>query len=514
VLKKGFFALVATAALVGACSGFSACGGEGGDVSEGTTRDESAPGSNDGDSPAIPPPGEAPPGPADNCPMGSALSSACICGGSVYSTGFCCEQGYSFGSCSNNARYVRPGGAGAQDGSDWANAFNGLPSVLERDTVYWLGAGNYGAYNFNDGASGQLGITVRKATAEAHGTDTGWNAAYGSGQAVFGPLDFNAGRYTIDGGEPNGIRTVGQMSDESTVQVGGSYIVLRHVEIDGGFQKSNGSQSAGSCNGSNVSGDYVVFDRCEIHNIADDGLGIYSSDHVKVLYSRIHDLDGCGTDGGCGPCFNGHSDGLELSDITDIELIGNMVYDVRSDAAIFMDNWSGTRIYDLVAYNNVFYTPDTGFAVYLHMLSGAKLHNNVIWGMTQGTNFGGLAIGNVTDLQMYNNIILNINYSHMGGSQSSTEHDLDYNLFGVINSGEYQSSPNDLVGDPGFAGIPMSSNPGDHKGSNLTLDDFVPSASEAIDTGTTSGGVPTYDIVGEERPQGAAVDRGAFEVTP
>ena len=179
-----------------------------------------------------------------------------------------------------------------------------------------------------------------------------------------------------------------------------------------------------------------------------------------------------------------------------------------------MDNWSGTRIYDLVAYNNVFYTPDTGFAVYLHMLSGAKLHNNVIWGMTQGTNFGGLAIGNVTDLQMYNNIILNINYSHMGGSQSSTEHDLDYNLFGVINSGEYQSSPNDLVGDPGFAGIPMSSNPGDHKGSNLTLDDFVPSASEAIDTGTTSGGVPTYDIVGEERPQGAAVDRGAFEVTP
>ena len=84
----------------------------------------------------------------------------------------------------------------------------------------------------------------------------------------------------------------------------------------------------------------------------------------------------------------------------------------------------------------------------------------------------------------------------------------------MIDSGEYQANTNDLVADPQFAGIPMSGNAGDHKGSDLTLDDFVPSASEAIDTGTTSGSVPTYDIVGEERPQGGAVDRGVFEATP
>jgi hypothetical protein len=60
----------------------------------------------------------------------------------------------------------------------------------------------------------------------------------------------------------------------------------------------------------------------------------------------------------------------------------------------------------------------------------------------------------------------------------------------------------------------MSDNAGDHKGSNLTLHDFVPSASEAIDTGTTSGSVPAYDIVGKARPQGAGVDRGVFEAAP
>jgi hypothetical protein len=60
----------------------------------------------------------------------------------------------------------------------------------------------------------------------------------------------------------------------------------------------------------------------------------------------------------------------------------------------------------------------------------------------------------------------------------------------------------------------MSDNEADHKGSDLTLEDFVPAASEAIDTGTASGSVPVYDILGIERPQGGGVDRGVFEAIP
>jgi hypothetical protein len=466
-----------------------------------------------GDPVAPPPPIGESTREADSCPIGSALSgSACICGGAGYSTGFCCEEGYSFSPCSTKSRYVRPDGGGARDGSDWANALSGLPSVLERDTVYWVSAGNYGSYSFDDGASGQLGITVRKATAQAHGSDIGWNAAYGSGQAVFGPLHFGANRYTIDGGEPNGIRTVGQMGTKATVDIGGSYIVLRHVEIDGGLQKSNEAQTAGGCNGSNVNGDHVVFDRCEVHNIADDGLGIYADD-IKVLYSKIHDLHGCGTDSTCsGPCYNGHSDGLEINGASNIELVGNMVYDVRSTAALILGQ---AGVSNLGVYNNIFYTPSTGLTVYLKELNGAQVHNNIIWGRTQGDRYGGLSIGNgVTDLEMTNNIILNINYSHKGATHDPNQHRLDYNLFGMINSGEYPANGHDLVGDPQFAGIPMSSAAGDHKGSDLTLEDFMSTASQVIDTGTSSAGVPAFDIRGTARPQGAAFDRGAFEEGP
>jgi hypothetical protein len=84
----------------------------------------------------------------------------------------------------------------------------------------------------------------------------------------------------------------------------------------------------------------------------------------------------------------------------------------------------------------------------------------------------------------------------------------------MISSGEYQANTNDLVADPRFAGIPMSGNEADHKRNDLALEDFVPAASEAIDTGTVSGSVPAYDIVGEERPQGGAINRGVFEATP
>jgi hypothetical protein len=142
-------------------------------------------------------------------------------------------------------------------------------------------------------------------------------------------------------------------------------------------------------------------------------------------------------------------------------------------------------------------------------------YNSVIWGRIRSNRYGGLAMGQrVIDLAMYNNIILNINYSHMGAAQDPAQHDLDYNLFGMINIDEYQASTNDLAADPRFAGIPMSGDAADHKGSNLSVGDFVPAASEVLDIGTASGSVPAYDIMGQQRPQGEAVDRGVFEVTP
>lgn len=98
-------------------------------------------------------------------------------------------------------RYVRPGATGNGSGSDWANAYTSLPSALVRGDTYWLADGSYGSYTFDD--PGSTVTTLRKATAAAHGTNTGWSDSYGDGQAVFTNMNFEYGYYVIDGATRN-----------------------------------------------------------------------------------------------------------------------------------------------------------------------------------------------------------------------------------------------------------------------------------------------------------------------
>src|SRR4030043_1400540 len=80
--------------------------------------------------------------------------------------------------------YVRAGATGANNGSDWNNAFTTLPATLVRGTTYYIADGNYASYTFDDAVSGTTLITVKKATVADHGTETGGVSTYGDGQAV------------------------------------------------------------------------------------------------------------------------------------------------------------------------------------------------------------------------------------------------------------------------------------------------------------------------------------------
>jgi hypothetical protein len=96
-----------------------------------------------------------------------------------------------------DCHYVRAGATG--DGSDWANALPSLPDTLVRGDIYFVGAGSYDAYTFDDDPAGEETIVVRRATAVDHGTDVGWSDAY-DGAAAFGsPLRFTQGFYVVDG---------------------------------------------------------------------------------------------------------------------------------------------------------------------------------------------------------------------------------------------------------------------------------------------------------------------------
>ena len=105
--------------------------------------------------------------------------------------------------------YIRDGGttpgtcsncAACNICSDWSSACDTLPATLCRGATYYFADGAYPAYTFDD--PGTAPITIKKAAKAPldHGTETGWNPAYGDGQAIFSaPLSFTSSYWTFDG---------------------------------------------------------------------------------------------------------------------------------------------------------------------------------------------------------------------------------------------------------------------------------------------------------------------------
>lgn len=95
--------------------------------------------------------------------------------------------------------HVRAGSTGANNGTDWANAYTSLPGTLVRGATYYVADGSYPAYNFSTPQSGSSLVTIRKATTANHGTSIGWQDNFGDGQAQFGPLTLSSGFFKFDG---------------------------------------------------------------------------------------------------------------------------------------------------------------------------------------------------------------------------------------------------------------------------------------------------------------------------
>lgn len=357
--------------------------------------------------------------------------------------------------CEGDCHYVRAGASGS--GADWDDALPALPDVLEGGHVYFVAAGEYPAYTFDDGADPETPTRVVRATASDHGTDDGWDPTYADGVAQHGPLVFTAAGVWFDG--RGATRIVGTF-EGTVVVIDASDVEMRGSDVDGAFAAPDGSHTEGACTGMSIGGDRVTVADNVIHDVADDGVAIGGSTGASFVGNTVHALHACGTDGGCGPCYNGHSDGIEIYDIHDSEIVGNLVYDVRSTAALFFGNWAddlgrGPSEYctNLLIANNLLYAPETGFVAYIEDAVGITVVNNVMWGSNQGA-YGGLAIGtDVENLEVWNNAIVSINYEHLGSSYDAAEHHGDYNLFGKSN-GQWVDGANDVIaGDPLFAGI-------------------------------------------------------------
>src|SRR3989338_2053300 len=144
--------------------------------------------------------------------------------------------------------YIRDG-ATSSSCTDWTNACDSLPGTLQRGATYYIADGSYGSYTFDDPVFGTQLITIKKATASDHGTNTGWSSSYGSGQAVFGgTIRISSSYITIDGqvggglGDWKGAVTplgfkinVTSANSGSGIDVARNMlnIVVKHFEIEG-----------------------------------------------------------------------------------------------------------------------------------------------------------------------------------------------------------------------------------------------------------------------------------------
>src|SRR4030067_934404 len=350
--------------------------------------------------------------------------------------------------------YVRSDAGGGNNGSDWNNAYTALPATLVRGAIYYVADGNYSGRAFNTPSSGSLLITIKKATALDHGTNSGWSSTYGDGQAIFnGQLAFNSSYWLVDGvtgggpgswdtgfgikvietGNTNAIIKIGTTATESKHQD----ITIRHIEMQG-----KGSVATGGGSASN------------------DGVGLYGGSSFTLSYAWMHGIGRC-------PVF-GYSRGVTVleyiyvssyygSDAVHSEIASlgqgsvadftwrySLFTDVQSTGGIMWNNASNHNAH-LYIYGNIFYRP-----------LGATWNNanGVIGGWTgsNGQDCYGMRIYNNTfinvniriftdfmwrsgDNIVYNNIFYNSNPPGYSNIQTH-----DYNHY--INSGTTQGEAN------------------------------------------------------------------------
>src|SRR3989344_8055785 len=350
--------------------------------------------------------------------------------------------------------YVTEQGAGARNGLDWANAYQGLPATLQRGQTYYIADGSYtGYYEFDDEPSGTTLITVKKATSDNHGTNIGWDPAFGDGQALFNTWKFETSYWLIDGqvgGGPGswesglGFKLI-HPADNSLGIIGNnatsnlSNITIKHVEITANSSISPPPQT----------GVYwpqpasnITFSYCWLHDIPGDVFQIRNFNNFTVEYCKIS---------------RNYQDASNHGDVFEHDGTGaNFIFRYN-----FFDDAVGTYIIGhhttgdldgVDVYGNIFYWPfewrftDNGSIATLNPGNGGKIHNLKVFNNTFVNMFSGLNSG----INMYtggnNNVVYNnIFYVKPGASVSISFAGVTHNNNWFFNAGK-QSEPNIQIG--------------------------------------------------------------------
>lgn len=326
--------------------------------------------------------------------------------------------------------YVRSGASG--NGSDWANAYGALPATLVRGATYYIASGSYGTYQFDDPVSGTKLITVKKATATDHGTETGWAASYGTGAALWSSLDFDSDYYIFDGqtrdenswfsGSSYGFKITG---GEQQIRMGHSGRAVSNVQIrytyllaiQGGLSTTVTGRRYGldmdTFGGtSSPHGSGVVVHRC-FFQYGNVPIFSHAQDGLIVEYSAVDSNESNGAN---------HGEAISAYYTNDRWIIRyNKFKGIQGTAVVaFTHATAGGAVDGFEIYGNVIWDCSVGDGAFgfdntAYPFTNCKIYNNTIVDKAGGYN-NGIAMRSGSNNQVYNNLWVNCSSGFWNGA--------------------------------------------------------------------------------------------------
>lgn len=393
------------------------------------------------------------------------------------------------------SHYIVPGESGT--GSAWNDALGSLPVNLTRGDTYWLADGNYGTHEYLDNESGSTYIYITKATASNHGTETGWQASYGDGQANFTAIQIiSKGYYYFNGGAWIGWPSTYGFNSTclSNSTPGWSYGVyidtkndhyISHVTLIGWYIDMSASTNWPNLDVKGIKndkGDQSLFSNIYIKNFGD---GISTDATTNSIYEyffieRAPLPPGC-TDHGDAIVFAGGENGI-----------------VRYSKF----NWDGQQVF--FSGDSSWYYPN--FKVHNCLLYGGETSGKGVY-----QNSGGPLI---TNLVVYNCTFSGMNITIQSRVDSTMYGDVQNCIF--WNCGSYDSYRNVLTHSYDFypTGTVITEN-NKQLGSDPFISDGIDfrlkSGSVAIGNGNTLDSQYAVDLSGATRT--VPWDMGAYELS-
>lgn len=203
-------------------------------------------------------------------------------------------------------RYLRQGASGANNGTSWTDAWVSASTAegsTARNSIIYVADGSYsGTVTCDTANSSTQTIEWRKATASDHGTETGWDSAYGDGQATFSSFILGSDYWIINGvtrnesdwddGNSYGFRiTEITASTAFTAGVCAANVTIKYVNAGGAEGTSyTGSEpdSAIKIAGFDELALNWTIQRCYLHNIAHAAhLHLNGVDGITIEYNWI-----------------------------------------------------------------------------------------------------------------------------------------------------------------------------------------------------------------------------------